>query len=100
MAVVAGTGIGTGSAEVDFTVNASNVVTGITIRTTLPGPIRVLIRHAGSGYSLVDPINAELGREFVVGAAPLTVNLATARRFPNDNSALVTISPDGRTVTG
>ena len=95
MPVVASIGVGSGSAEVDFTVNASNVVTGITIRNTLPTAyraVKVFIRHAGSGYTF--------DSELVFGGAPITISVPNARRFPNDNTADVAISTDVRTVSG
>lgn len=93
MAVAALIIAGGGQASVDFTVNTSNVVTGITIRNTLPvayRAVKVFIQHAGSGY-LFDS-------ELVFGGAPITISLPNPRRFPDDFTAVVGISTDVRTV--
>ena len=90
---VDGIGLAGGSAEVEFVVNASNVVTGINIRNTLPGvrAIKVFIQHVGSGYTF----NSEL----VFGGAPITISVPNPRRFPNDDSALIRVTTDVRTVS-
>ena len=93
MGVMASIHTGDGEASVEFTVNASNVVTGITIRNTLPEQYRALkvfIQHAGSGYTF--------DSELVFGGSPITISVPNPRRFPDDNTATVRISTDVRTV--
>lgn len=75
--------------EIEFVTDSSNVVIEILIRSTFPTAVRIFINHAGSGYSS--------DGEYVL-TAPLSITLPKPRRFPNDNTALVSVSPNVRTV--